>query len=296
MEMLRTRDLSVVFLCYEEPNRQDNFDHLKEMVSHAVKVEGVKGFDAAHKAAADAATTERFVLVDGDALVYKKFWDLNLRVPTRYQDGVLSFCARNVVNELSYGYGGLKIWTRDFIRRMRTHEASESVHTAFEFCWLPNYWHFATEWNETHINGSEQQAFRAGFREIAKLMAPEGVLTNFESLPWPTRRKIVQWMTLGADAPNGGAVMVGAHAAFKLLSSGSMSPSLVNEYATADKIFGEIDSLSDARYPTGSYPWSAWVPEFQPLSKEASRMVKTYIKAKRPTYLNPLEPCKPDTE
>lgn len=288
MEYIRPRDLSVIFLCYEEPNRQDNFDHLKEMVSHAVKVEGVKGFDAAHKAAAEAAETERFVLVDGDALTYPVFWDLVLRIPTRYENGVLSFCARNVVNELSYGYGGLKIWTRSFIQNMRTHEASESVHTAFEFCWLPNYFHFATEWNETHINGSELQAFRAGFREAAKLMAPEGVLMRFDSLPWPTRRKLVQWMTLGADAPHGDAAMAGAREAFSMLSTGTMSPALVNEYETADSAYRQWIECEDIEDPLAK--------TFPALIPSVSRMVKTYIKAQRPKYLNPLEPCKPDTE
>lgn len=292
MQMIRPRDLSVIFLAYEEPNREDNFNHLKERVDHAIMIEGVKGFDAAHKAAAAAAKTERFVLVDGDAIVYDTFWDLVLRVPDKYENGVLSFCARNVVNELSYGYGGLKIWTRDFINRMRTHEASESIHTAFEFCWLPNYFHFATEWNETHINGSPKQAFRAGFRECAKLMAPEGVLMHFDSLPWFTRRKLVQWMTLGYDAPNGEFACWGARTAFDLLSEGSMSPTLVNDYETADQYFEDVLTY-DRKLMEPPFKASE---QFPTLFDDESRMVKTYIKAKRPTYLNPMEPCKIDTE
>jgi hypothetical protein len=286
----------VVFLCYEEPNRQNNFDRLKERVSHAVKVEGVKGFDAAHKAAAEAAKTERFVLVDGDAHVYESFWDLSIRIPQKYERGVLSFCARNVVNELCYGYGGLKVWTRDFIQRMRTHEASESVRTAFEFCWLPDYWHFATCWSETHINGSPRQAFRAGFREAAKLMAPEGVLMNFESLPWPTRRKLVQWMTLGQDAMNGSWAMAGAHAAFKMLSSGKMSPTLVNDYVVADESYASMADYLQTDERLCEFDLDFWVKQFRPLRYDDSRLVKTYLKARRPEYLNPLEPCKPDTE
>jgi hypothetical protein len=295
MEIIRPSNLSVVFLSFEEPDKENNWSHLKERVDHAVRVDGVKGFDAAHKAAAAAAETERFVLVDGDALVYDTFWDLNIRIPTKYQDGVLSFCARNVVNELSYGYGGLKIWTKDFINRMRTHEASESFHTAFEFCWLPNYFHFASEWNETHINGSPEQAFRAGFRETAKLMAPEGVLTHFESLLWSTKRKLVQWMTLGMDAPNGHWAIAGAHTAFSLLQEGEMSPSLVNDYDTATEHFERIINDENISITDPEFHW--WTPpEFRPLDFRISRMVKTYIKTKRKATLNPLEPCQPDTE
>jgi hypothetical protein len=91
MEIIRPSNLSVVFLSFEEPDKENNWSHLKERVDHAVRVDGVKGFDAAHKAAAAAAETERFVLVDGDALVYDTFWDLNIRIPTKYQDGVLPF-------------------------------------------------------------------------------------------------------------------------------------------------------------------------------------------------------------
>ena len=304
MDTLRVRDLSVVFLSYDEPNADDNFNLLSEQVENPIRVHGVTGFDAAHKAAAEAARTERFVLVDGDAQVYPEFWNLDFRLPDHYKNGVLSFCARNVVNELSYGYGGLKIWTRSFIQNMRTHEAADDHTTAFEFCWLPNYHHFATEWNSTHINASPKQAFRAGYRETVKLLCPEGVLHPFEKLPYGSQRKLVQWLTLGADAPNGGLCIAGAQTAYYHLVKLGKSPNVVNDYAAIDSVFDqwtakpnlEGDDWRKILQDKDDWMYEVECGDHWPFNARQSRLVKTFIRKQRPKYLNPLHPCAWDTE
>lgn len=287
---LTVEELSVVFLCYDEPKRESFFQHLKNQIgSRAVKVEGVKGWDNAHKAAAAAATTERFVLVDGDATVYPEFWNLDFRLPEKYQNSVLSFCAFNVVNALCYGYGGLKIWTRTFIRNMHTHENSNEAATKFEFCYLPGYEHFASVWNQTHIAQSEEQAFRAGFREAIKILSPYCVLTPFNQLEYAAQRKLVQWCTLGKDAANGEWVLAGARLAVHLAQAGNLEViEWVNSY---DKLDGlrETYGIEGLVMPLENIPAA--------FDKEQSEAIKKWIRATRKQYhAIPLEPCAYTTE
>ena len=89
----------------------------------AKRVHGVKGSDAAHKAAAAASTTERFILIDGDNMPDAKFFNQTLEFPTAdYDSAVFRWRARNAINGLMYGNGGLSSWTKTFVNRMRTHE------------------------------------------------------------------------------------------------------------------------------------------------------------------------------
>mgnify|MGYP000179452655 CR=1 FL=1 len=59
-------DLDCVYLSYDEPRKEETWIKIQNMVPWAQRVDGVKGSDAAHKAAADISSTDRFVLIDGD--------------------------------------------------------------------------------------------------------------------------------------------------------------------------------------------------------------------------------------
>jgi hypothetical protein len=71
-------DLDCVYLSYDEPNKEETWVKIKNMVPWAIRVDGVHGSDAAHKAAAEASTTERFVLIDGDNIPSPEFFNLTL--------------------------------------------------------------------------------------------------------------------------------------------------------------------------------------------------------------------------
>ena len=67
--MIDIADLDVIFLSYNEPNKEHNWADLRSKCPWAKRVDGVEGSDAAHKAAGEASSTERFVLIDGDNIV-----------------------------------------------------------------------------------------------------------------------------------------------------------------------------------------------------------------------------------
>ena len=49
-DKIRVTDLDFVFISYTEPNKEENWADLKNKVPWAKRVDGVKGFDSAHKA------------------------------------------------------------------------------------------------------------------------------------------------------------------------------------------------------------------------------------------------------
>ena len=100
-------DLDCIYLSYDEPQKEEFWLKIKDMVPWAVRVDGVFGSDAAHKAAANASTTERFVLIDGDNMPNESFFTLQLNLDEISQHAQFRWRARNNVNGLYYGNGGM---------------------------------------------------------------------------------------------------------------------------------------------------------------------------------------------
>jgi hypothetical protein len=83
MKHIDIADLDCIYLTYDEPQREEFWVKLRNMVPWVRRVDGVKGSDAAHKAAANASNTERFILIDGDNIPMKSFlispWNFPLK-------------------------------------------------------------------------------------------------------------------------------------------------------------------------------------------------------------------------
>jgi hypothetical protein len=164
-------DLDCIYLTYDEPQKEEFWVKIRNMIPWAKRVDGVKGSDAAHKAAADASDTDRFILIDGDNMPDEKFFNLTLELPTvDYERAVFRWRAKNHVNGLMYGNGGLSSWTKEFVMNMRTHENTDGRdETQVEFCYDPLYWPMYDCYSTTYPNGSAFHAWRAGFREGVKM-------------------------------------------------------------------------------------------------------------------------------
>jgi hypothetical protein len=202
-------DLDCIYLTYDEPQREEFWAKIKNMVPWAKRVDGVKGSDAAHKAAAEASDTDRFILIDGDNLPDPVFFNQTLVLPNgEYERAVFRWRAHNHVNGLMYGNGGLSSWTKDFVFNMKTHEASDgSVETQVEFCFDPLYWAMHDCWSTTYPNGSPFQAWRAGFREGVKMCLNRGVKPTVAEFTDRVHQRnldhLTIWHNVGADAANG---------------------------------------------------------------------------------------------
>ena len=201
-------DLDCIYLTYDEPRAEENWIKIKNTVPWARRVDGVKGSDAAHKAAAQASDTERFVLIDGDNIPNPEFFNLVLQLDDNTQDCVFRWRARNHINGLMYGNGGLSCWTKEFVMAMRTHENTDgTAENDVEFCFYPNYIAMHDCYSTTYPNGSAFQAWRAGFREGVKMCLNKGArpgLSEFQSrVHHRNLDHLTIWHNVGRDVEHG---------------------------------------------------------------------------------------------
>ena len=206
-------EFDIVFLSYDEPNADVHYADLLTKAPWAKRVHGIKGSDAAHKAAANLSDTEWFITVDADNIVYTEFFDLDLDMSDP-KIQVYGWCGRNSINGLRYGNGGLKIWKKDFVLNMRTHEASESDRGQVDFCWEEGYRNFPRVYSDSIINGSPFQAWRAGFREGVKMTLLDGVRIPPQEIKeriwWHNIHRLRMWSTVGTHEENGLYAILGA--------------------------------------------------------------------------------------
>ena len=210
---IRVTDLDFVFISFREPNKEENWADLKNKVPWAKRVDGVVGFDSAHKAAAEVAETDFFISVDGDNVIYPKFLLETLDMTKTNPAAVHRWRARNSVNGLIYGNGGIVGWPKETCLTMKTHENADSEENEIDFCWGVPHENLHNVYSDTVINASEEQAFVAGFREGVKMSLDRGKTIpagNFmSSIVTQNLKCLTTWMSVGADVENGKYAMLG---------------------------------------------------------------------------------------
>ena len=212
-DRVRVSDLDFVYISFKEPNKEQNWADLKNKVPWAKRVDGVVGFDSAHKAAAEKAETDFFISVDGDNIIDEKFLLETLDWEKTNPKAVHRWRAKNNVNGLVYGNGGLVGWQKETCLNMKTHENADKDETQIDFCWGVPHENLHNCYSTTVINGSEQQAFVAGYREGVKMSTEKGKPIPAEDFHkiWLTNLRILStWCTIGADVELGKYAMLGA--------------------------------------------------------------------------------------
>ena len=207
MSKIKIQDVDIIFLSYDEPNAEENWADLQRKIPWAKRVHGVEGSDAAHKACADLSETKHFVTVDGDTIVDPKFMQVELDldklgVDDDYQ---FSWCGKIDANGLMYGNGSLKMWSKEFVKNMKTHENTDgSDDTQIEFCYFDNYYQLNENYSTSIITSTPHQAWRAGFREGVKMSLDRGKpIDDINSLWWQNKHRLYIWQMVGCDIPNG---------------------------------------------------------------------------------------------
>lgn len=242
-------DIPVVFLSFDEPNADENWEFLKSITPHKniARVHGVVGFDSAHKAAANEFPKSEYIItVDADNKVDPAFF--NKQLPEG-MDGKVSFTwgGRQYTNGLMYGNGGLKMWSTEHLANMRSHELAIEERDAVDFCWDFNrYKELSGCYSTVYTNASAYQAFRVGFREGVKLSMEQGQVIPFED--WPATihaanfQRLLTWMTVGADVENGAWSIFGARLAVKLLQYDDFDFVNIRDYTWFKEFFAEQQS------------------------------------------------------
>jgi hypothetical protein len=210
----RINDLDFVYISYKEPNKEQNWADLKNKVPWAKRVDGVVGFDNAHKAAADVAETDFFISVDGDNVIDETFLLQTLDFEKTDRKAVHRWRAKNTINGLVYGNGGLVGWNKETCLNMHTHENAKDPRAKLDFCWTVKHENLHNCYSDTVINYTPKQAFVAGYREGVKMSLEKGeriAPSEFRQRIWAVNLKyLTTWMSVGADVENGQYAMLGA--------------------------------------------------------------------------------------
>lgn len=214
-KIIDVADLDCIFLTYDEPKKEEFWIEIQNMVPWAKRVDGVKGSDAAHKAAADASDTDFFVLIDGDNMPDAQFFNLQMTLDDEHAGCAFRWKARNEINGLMYGNGGMSCWSKEFVYNMKTHENSTgSADTAVEFCFDPKYIPMHNCYSTTYPNGTPFQAWRAGFREGVKMCLDRGAKPSLKEFEDKVASRnydhLCIWQSVGADVANGKWAILGA--------------------------------------------------------------------------------------
>ena len=215
-DMTSINEFDIVFISFDEPNADENYNDLLEKAPWAKRSHGVFGSDAAHKAAADLAETDRFITVDADNIVDPAFFGVEVDMSRIRDTDVISWAGKNTINGLVYGNGGIKCWPKEVVYNMKTHESApaDDPRAQVDFCWNINYVQMNNIYCDVMNNGSPLQAWRAGFREGVKMGLVDGDVVNPRELKDKVHKKnyqrLLTWMSVGDDADNGIWAVYGA--------------------------------------------------------------------------------------
>jgi len=221
-DIVDVADLDCIYLSYDEPQKEEFWLKIKNMVPWAKRVDGVKGSDAAHKAAAEESDTERFILIDGDNMPDENFFNIQLDFTGKgleYKLAQYRWKAINAINGLRYGNGGMSSWTKTYVREMKTHENQKDGDVAriADFCMDGKdnlYWAMYDCYSTTYPNHTPFQAWRAGFREGVKMVLDKGarpdINTFKETVASRNLNNLTIWHNVGADVENGMWAIYGA--------------------------------------------------------------------------------------
>ena len=221
-DIIDVADLDCIYLSYDEPQKEEFWLKIKNMVPWAKRVDGVKGSDAAHKAAAMASDTERFILIDGDNMPEESFFNMQLDFTDKdpiYKVAQYRWKAINNINGLRYGNGGMSSWTKTYVMNMQTHENQKEgdVSRIADFCLDSKdniYWAMYDCYSTTYPNQTSFQAWRAGFREGVKMVLDRGSKPTVDQLKETVASRnlnnLTIWHNIGRDVENGEWAIYGA--------------------------------------------------------------------------------------
>lgn len=195
----RRRPYDIVFISYDEIDADKNFEELKKRFPLAQRIHGIKGIHQAHREAARISSTDSFWVVDADAEILESF-DFEYKVGNWEKNDVHVWRSKNPINDLEYGYGGVKLFPRNLILEMK--EDSVDMTTAIG----KNFKIMEQVSNITKFNVDEFSSWKSAFRECVKLSSK--LIKN--QVDKETEDRLLIWKTKGEDRPFGKYCIAGA--------------------------------------------------------------------------------------
>jgi hypothetical protein len=189
----------IFFISYNEPHADQNYALLKQRFPLAQRVHGVKGIQQAHITAATLSLTQMFWVVDGDAVVNDDF-QFDYEVSSKDMDAVHVWRSSNPINELEYGYGGVKLLPKRLTMHMDPNRIDMTTSISNKFMAMSEVS------NSTDFNTDPFNTWKSAFRECVKLSSK--VIDR--QVDKETEKRLLIWCTVGADQPYGEYSIAGA--------------------------------------------------------------------------------------
>jgi predicted transcriptional regulator len=222
----KLKPYDAVFISYNEPNADENYFRLLDVYPNAKRVHGVKGIHNAHIEAAKLAETEMFWVVDGDAYITDEFL-FNYEVPIWDQEAVHVWKSRNPINDLVYGYGGVKLLPRKLTLALDTSTTDMTTSISSEFKVMEDVS------NVTAFNTDPFNTWKSAFRECVKLSSK----AIDRQLDEETSQRLEVWKTV-AHGDFAEYAIRGANDAEKFVAEGN-NLSLINDFDYLQKLFNK---------------------------------------------------------
>jgi hypothetical protein len=195
----KLKKYDIVFISYNEPTADKNFEKLKAAFPRAIRVHGVKGIHQAHIAAANCTYTNMFWVVDGDAIIEDQF-NFDYEVSVYEKDVVHVWHSKNPINDLVYGYGGVKLLPRNLTLNMDLSKPDMTTSISSKFKVVKEVS------NVTAFNTDPFNTWKSAFRECTKLASK----TIDRQDDKETVQRLDVWCSTGKDRLFGEYAIAGA--------------------------------------------------------------------------------------
>jgi hypothetical protein len=207
--------IPVYFLYTNEANLNENWERLQSKTDNAIAVPAVGNIFESHKHIASLCPTDRFYVVDADCWIVDSFnFDKHIDLKPK---SVAVFRAKNPINGLVYGHGGIKLFSLA--------DAYIKVNILA---------------SEHRFNYSPYSTWRTAFREAVKLSA--GINKNNNDTE--SQERLTMWCEAGIETLYGYFCIQGARAGTRYVHS-KHDPNKVNDFAWLEEQFKEWVGLND---------------------------------------------------
>jgi hypothetical protein len=196
-----TASYDIVMITYNELNGTENYNRLKDRFTNVKRIHKVKGIHQAHIAAAEICETDMMWVVDGDAEIVEDFC-FDYIVPNNEKQFVHVWRSKNPINDLEYGYGGVKLLPTDMTRNMDLSKPDMTTSISRHFKKMDQVS------NYTRFNVDKFTTWRSAFRECCKLAS--SVIDRQKQQE--TDERLERWCSdYGKDRPFGEYAILGAN-------------------------------------------------------------------------------------
>jgi hypothetical protein len=183
--------VDIIYLTYKELQAEQSFKNLLKKYPNLKQLHGVQGLTRAFRFASELSETRFYTLIDGDNEVLDSF-DLNkVEVPSK-PNTLSLYMARNPINDLVYGYGGIKVCPTYNFRRIKDDRIDPVASGGIKG--LNPIFQVASV---TRFNTSAFNAWKAGFREAVMLSAQMDAEVKMSD--GEIRERLNIWQTKGTD-------------------------------------------------------------------------------------------------